>query len=147
MPGLLSWPSAAQTTQQDIFPLTGILALCPSTVMGSASCSNLHIIPWAGNCTITCYSVSGLWVGSWDITHCTPGCGCTVSTKAPAHAGLTLIPLLLHQDLPSPHCGWPPCELRSSMVWNLREHFQLTYSSAGPGSPCNCRSDSVSTKK
>lgn len=49
------------------------------------SCSNLQVIPWAGNCTIPCYSSNGLWVGSWGINHCTSGCDCTVSTKAACH--------------------------------------------------------------
>lgn len=76
---LLSWPSAAQTAQraqtaqQDVLPLTSILALRPSAAVGSASGSNLHVIPWAGNCTLPCCLSNGLWVGSWDINHCSSG--------------------------------------------------------------------------
>lgn len=50
-------------------------------VMGFASCSNLHVIPLAGNCNIPCYSGNGLCVGSWGIHHCTSCWACMVSTN------------------------------------------------------------------
>lgn len=60
--------------------------------------------------------------------------------------GLPCSPFPLHRGMHSPQSCCPLLKLRSSMVRKLREHFQVAYSSAGHGSPCNHRRDSASTE-
>jgi len=123
LPWLLSWPSAtqtAQTAQQDIPPITSILALEPSAVMGSASGSNLHAIPWAGNCPIPCYGATACGWAAGALTFIP-----LAATAWPAQRWLDPATQPLPRSPPSvpAHSRLHGCLPGSSMARMLRERL------------------------
>lgn len=102
----------------------------------------LNLIPWAGNCTIPCYSGNGLWVGRGGIIHCTSGWDCMAGTKVAWPGPRNPCPA-------PPHSHTHPCMATHCSCWGAAQWGCLgsTYSSAGPGWPYNRRSDNASTEQ